>query len=151
MLSGNFLTTTLALRQEFIMLFENGNQVSGTGIVRNISSIEEITYKGRDLKTACVHFLRGAVDKWIRVNGNQWFHARDLIKFVYGSSSDWNGIILQKIYKQNMKIYSNNHDVAHAQSGRVVGHLLKEMLFDDQIREFDITDGGMARKYCIRP
>jgi len=97
-------------------------------------------------------FIQGAVYCWCKNKPGDVFAVRDLFG---GDNTDWGGTPLQTIYGYWSSSYREQHpelsddeihDKAADQAAKDVGWLVKSVLQDDR-REFESSDAGMAKGY----
>lgn len=75
-------------------------------------------------------YLKGAINHYIKTNGNSWFKAKDLI------FSNWNDTPLQQIYDFFESNGLTEND-SQKKAGMMLGHILKKVVYEDE-RLFEI-------------
>ena len=88
-------------------------------------------------------YMQGAVYSFCKNNPNDWFSVRVLFG---GENTNWSNTPMQKLYDYHCKVRSEN---AVKNAAADAGHLLKQMLTEDETRTFEMREGYKTREYRL--
>lgn len=113
-----------------------------TKIRENFGLGDENRKPGEKLLPPIEYFLQGAVYSWIGNGPSREFKLQNLVG---GENFNWKRTPLQPLYELQIA-KGHDHELALTEAAKVLGHILKKVLFNDR-RVFEINTKEWTNVY----